>query len=141
VTPTPICDLLDSVIGVESHATRPSGRAGGEWDQWRALPRRHRRVLIGAGFATPHGMAPDVLADFIIARRCDGAEHYDEALAWFYRTALAAVRERRAAANRDRHERVAKQHGQPTYYAHRTEYVRQLGHASLWHYRKAKEWT
>lgn len=135
-TATPVHDLLVAVVGAETHATRPGPHAGGEWDDWRALNVRQRRRLIGAGWARPGGLRPDVLADLIAARHST-----PDPLGWFYRTALEATVERRSAANRDRHASLARRTGYRTYYDRRDALAKAQGHASLWHYRKEKGWS
>lgn len=139
MTPTPITDALTLVVGGDTHCSSPGERPGGEWDPWFALSRRNRRRLTGAGWATAGGLQPDQLAHVIDAYR--SFETQDEALTWFYRTALASINERRYAANVDRHLRVARAGGDATYYDRRDRLAREGGHGSLWRYRKAKGWT
>jgi hypothetical protein len=91
--------------------------------------------LIGAGFVRRNAMWPDDLADLIERNHpnLDGPP-----LEWFYRTTLQVLRERRHARNRDRHLRVAKQSGHPTYYQRRAALAVEAGFVSFWHYRKIK---
>lgn len=81
-------------------------------------------------------MVPDVLADFIDAR----LHTDDNPLDWYYRTALAAIEEVRAARNRDRHLQLAKRYELPSYYQYRTIIVQEAGYKSLWHYRQEQGW-
>ena len=135
MSPTPIGDHFDHVVAGEAHRSSPGRYPGGEWDAWFALPRRKRRILIGAGFARRHGMWPDDLADLIERRH----PNLDEPpLEWFYRTTFQVLRERRAARNRDRHQRVASQSGHVSYYRRRAALAVEAGYPSFWQYRKAK---
>jgi hypothetical protein len=77
-------DELDRVTGGNPVQYRPKPtevRPGGEWDYLRALPKRTRRRLIGAGYLSPRGERPDVVAGWIIDR-VPGIETTDEAIAW-----------------------------------------------------------
>lgn len=134
-SPTPIGDHFDLVVRGEAHRSSPGGHAGGEWDAWFAMPTRKRRMLIGARFARRNGMWPDELADMIERNHPNLA---GEPLEWFYRTAFEVLRERRSAHNRDRHLRVARQSGHPTYYRRRCALAVAAGFVSFWQYRKAK---
>lgn len=142
MTPTPIGDLFDLVVQGEAHASSPGRHPGGEWDPWFALPRRTRRILIGARMARSGALMPDQLADLIVRRHpCLDEPPLD----WYFRTALAAIQERRYASNRDRHQRLAwggsfTPGAFRTYYRYRDARVREMGFCSLWHYRKAKGW-
>jgi len=85
---------------------------------------------------------PDQLADLIVRRHPCLTE---PPLDWYFRTALATIRERRPVSNRDRHQRLAIGASTPTrpfknYYRYRDARVREMGFCSLWHYRKAKGW-
>lgn len=141
-SPTPIGDHFDHVVRGEAHRSSPGRyrhrrgrRRGGEWDPWFELAPRKRRVLIGARFARAGGMWPDDLADMIERNHpnLDG-----DPLEWFYRTAFQVLDERRRAHNYDRHRRVARQSGHPTYYQRRAELAREAGYISFWHYRSVK---
>lgn len=141
-SPTPIGDHFDHVVRGEAQRSSPGNpkhrrhrHRGGEWDAWFALPRRKRRILIGARFARRNAMWPDELADMIERNHpnLDGPP-----LDWFYRTAFEVLRERRAARNRDRHLRVARQSGHSTYYRRRAALAVEAGYPSFWQYRKAK---
>jgi hypothetical protein len=140
-SPTPIGDHFDRIVRGEAHRSSPGRRPspgrhrGGEWDGWFALPRRKRRILIGAQFARRNAMWPDDLADMIERNHpnLDG-----DPLEWFYRTTFQVLRERRAARNRDRHLRVARQSGHATYYQRRAALAAEAGYPSFWHYRKSK---
>lgn len=86
-----------------------------------------------------YGEQPDVFADLL--RRYAGSQVEPDPIDWFLRTATRAVREAQAAANLDRHRRVARSTGHKTYYAHRDAWCRLHGYPSLWAYRKAMGWT
>lgn len=132
---TPIGDHYELVVRGEAHRSKPGPRRGGEWDPWFALPRRQRRILIGARFARPDAMWPDDLADLIVRNH----PNLDtEPLDWYYRTSLQVLRERRAARNRDRHLRVATESGHATYYRRRAALATAAGYPTFWQYRKTK---
>lgn len=135
MTPTPIGDHFDLVVRGEAHRSSPGRHPGGEWDAWFALPRRQRRVLIGAGFARRNAMWPDDLADMIQRNHPNLG---GPPLEWFYRSAFDVLRERRHARNRDRHLRLAKRSGHRTYYERRAALAVEAGFVSFWHYRKTK---
>lgn len=140
MTSTIHLDELDRVLMGTTVKSTPSGPAGGEWDYLLALPRRTRRRLIGAGYLTTYGEQPDVAAELIIAHVA-GVENIDDAMAWYVRTALRALAERRRLAHHRRHQRHAALNGRRSYYEHRTALAVAAGHRSLWHYRKSKGWT
>lgn len=133
-------DELDRVMGGDAIASRPAARAGGEWDALRALPKRTRRVLIGAGYLRPHGLQPDVAADLIQAA-VPGVGSVDEAIGWYVRTCIAAIAESRTAAGRRRRAQLARRSGHATYYAYRNEWARSRGHRSVWHMRRDRGWA
>lgn len=137
-TETPIGDELERVCEGEIHRTSPPRRAGGEWDPWKALPRRTKLRLIGAGYARRGGLEPDVLADVIVRNKPDVA---DDPLGWYYRTALAALRERRSASRKDRRNRLARAAGCRTEYAYRTLQAQAAGFETFWQYRLARKWA
>lgn len=135
---TPRADHLDAVVGGNRHATSPARpKPGGEWDAWYALPRKSRHRLIGSRFCAAGGLQPDVLALLIEA---ETGQDWRHCLAWFYREALASIREERASRDRRSHDQLARRHQFPTYYLYRTHLVRQLGYPSLYAYRKAMGW-
>lgn len=136
---TPITDLFDLVVCGEAHASSPRQRPGGEWDPWYGLPARTRRRLIGAGFARPGAMEPDVLADMIRDRH-PGLNGQDP-LDWYFRTALLVLDERRKVARHRRTHALIRRSGHASYYAHRTSYCASQGYESVWHYRRAKGWA
>jgi hypothetical protein len=123
---TPIGDLLYVLGEVMPTWNRHRGhvgmdgrrKPGGEWDYIRSMPLRTRRRLTSAGYMAKHAMGPDEFADLI--RGCvpgmsdlsDGECH-----AWYVRTALLALTERRRAEHHDRHLAFARSLGYPTYYA------------------------
>jgi hypothetical protein len=84
-------------------------------------------------------MAPDQLAHIIDQHK--SFPGYGEALEWFYRTALASIREQQYARNVDRHRRVARQSGHPSYYARRVALAQAQECPSLWAYRKHRGWA
>lgn len=145
-TPTPMLDELERLTDGEPLATwnrhrgpvRMDGRRapGGEWDEIRAWPLRVRRQLTSAGFMSKHGVSPDEMCDIMARHGC----HVDQLTTW-YQAARGALRERQRAANRDRHESLARANGHATYYEHRSQWCRDQGYASLWAYRVAKGWA
>jgi hypothetical protein len=128
---------LDRVLGGSSLLHPAHGDPGGEWDALRALDRSTLRRLTGARLLTPHGLRPDVAAD-IIARNVARIEDVDDAMAWFVRTALDAITERRRAAHHRRHALLARRHGYRTYHQYRTFQSVLRGHDSLWYERCAR---
>lgn len=143
---TPHADELERVMMGESVRAprREYGtRAEGEWDYLCSLPRRTVRRLIGSGAFTRGGMAPDEAADWIRDRVPALGESADtcDCMAWYVRTALAAIGERRREAHRRRHEKYARSLGHPTYYAYRRQIALEHGHGSVWHMRKDRGWT
>lgn len=112
----------------------------GEWDWLRALPRRTRRRLAGAGYLTATGERPDVLADMICAN-VPGVSTSCDAMAWYVATALRAIIEGRRESHRHRHARFARSKGHATYYAYRRAVALEHGHGSVWHMRKDRGWT
>ena len=112
---------LDLVCNGNRLASMPRG-AGGEWDALRDLGRRERRRLIGHGFLSAKGLAPDVLAEYLgswFGRDFTA----DEAVEFYLDNARRAVAERR----RTRHSRI---------YERRNTRAQRAGYRSLWHYRR-----
>lgn len=133
---TPFGDRFELVLQAEAHRSAPGRHPGGEWDAWFALPRRTRRVLIGARFARRGGLEPDVLADLIVRNHPNlGGEL---PLEWFYRSCLEVLAERRRARHRDRHLRVAVESGHGSYYERRCALAVAAGFPSFWAYRRGK---
>ena len=133
-------DELERVVGAEGLASSPGRHAGGEWDYILSLPRCTRRRLVGAGYMRRTGMSPDEL-EALIVPRVSGVETTDEAMAWYVRTCLVAIGERRTLARRRRHHRLARRNGFSTYFEYREFLAAREGHASHWHERKHKGWT
>lgn len=143
---TPLCDELDRLTGGERLATWNRHRGhlgmdgkrhpGGEWDDIRALPLRVRRSLTSAGFMSLHGMQPDDFADMLVRNGIQG-----DPIPTFIALARKALRERRWAAGVDRRNRLARRVGAGSYYEYRTRWVQAHGYASVWHYRKERQWT
>lgn len=112
---------LDHVCNGNRLVSSPRG-SGGEYDALRDLSTRERRRLIGHGFLSPRGLAPDVLAQYLSSyfgrdfSSCEAVEFYLD-------NARRAVRERRSTY----HARV---------YARRNERARRAGFRSLWQYRR-----
>lgn len=93
---------------------------GGEWDMIRSWPKKHRRILTGAGLlGQRYGDPPDVVA--LQIRYTHGLGSYDdcEILDMWRKEALRLIRERRRDQHHWRHHRVARRHGFPTYHAYR----------------------
>jgi len=130
---------FEDITGGLRLKSRPRGHRGGEFDALEAINPRTRRRLAGAGYTTPHGEPPDVLAE-VIGAALGRDMSTDDAVAWYVRQAVHVLTVRRIHAHRIRHQRVARRHGRPTYYAHRDACARAAGHRSLYHYRLAKGW-
>jgi hypothetical protein len=131
---------LDRVMAGDTIATWNRHRQpGGEWDAIRALPIRTRRRLTAAGMMRRDGLMPDVAAERII-REVPGVGDLDAALAWWARTALAAIGERRRVIDADARHRYARRNGHGTHYALRSAQARAAGHRSVWAMRQARGW-
>lgn len=88
---------VDDVCRGNVLGSRPGPRAGGEWDEVRAISRSVRRRLIGAGLMSPRGMAPDQLAEVVGAWY--GRDFTsDEVVTWYVWHALQTIEHRRTAA-------------------------------------------
>lgn len=86
---------LDRVVGATVMAWPRRAASGGEADTLRALPRRVRRKLTGAGYLSgPRGEPADVVADLIIDR-VPGVETTCAAVEWYIAMSLAAHAEQR----------------------------------------------
>ncbi len=136
---TPIGDEFERITEGEIARSSPGRRPGGEWDPWFALAPKTRRRLIGAGFAGLVALEPDVLAD-IIERNHPGLDG-EEPMAWYYRTALKVMVERRTASKLHRRNRLTRTAGYKTEYEHRTRQARAAGYDTFWQYRQARQWS
>jgi hypothetical protein len=137
-TPTPIGDRLKALV--PDRLATFHGQRGGEWDTLRSTSLRVRRRLTSAGFMAFDGVEPDFFTDLL--RMYVGTDEIEpDPIAWFIREAGRAITERQYAANRDRHRRLARRAGKPSYAAYRDAWCVEQGHASLWAYRKAKGWA
>jgi hypothetical protein len=124
-------DEFDRVMGGEAVRHPVHGGRGGEWDTLRRLPRRSLRILTGARLLTPDGLFPDEAATHVIGPKL-GLYDTCEAMDWFARTGLAMIAERRQRRNVERHLRVAKRAGFPTYYDYRNARSIEKGYRSLY---------
>ena len=131
---------LERVMNGNAVASRPGRRPGGEWDALRALSRRTRRRLIGAGHLRPSGLEPDVAAE-LIRSQVAGVASVDDAIDWYVSTCLAAIAEARTEAGRRRRRRLAQRSNHPTYYAYRTAWALARGYPSVWAMRRARGWS
>lgn len=141
-TPTPIWDRLMSITGGNALATY-HGQKGAEWDVLRDVPLRTRRRLTSAGLMARDGEKPDVFCDLLVTYGGGEAERFDgyNPLAWWLREAVRALDERQSAVRKDRRRRLARRHGDRSYYAYRVAWCRERGYPSLWSYRQAMRWT
>jgi len=88
---------IDAVCGSNVLGSRPGRHAGGEWDEVRAISRKVRRRLIGAGLMHPRGMAPDQLAE-VVGDWFGRDFTADELVAWYVWHGLQTIEQRRTAA-------------------------------------------
>lgn len=132
-------DELERVLGRVRIRHPAHGSDGGEWDYLRALPDGTKRTLKQAGYLTPHGMLPDVAADLICA--VTRAEDTCEAMEWYVKTALGAIKESRRLAYERRTTRLAQRHGYKTYHQLRTFQAILEGYQTYRHKRREKGWT
>lgn len=136
---TPIADALETIIGADTLATwNPTRGTGGEWDTLRAVPLRTRQRLTSAGYLSRHGMAPDVFSDLLT--QYGGAQVGSDPIAWYVRTALQAMAERRAARRRARETALARSTGHSTLFYHRDKLAQQAGYRSYYDYRMRAGW-
>lgn len=132
-------DWFDETCGHYRLRCAPKGYQHGEYDELRSFHARDLRRLRGAGFLTPHGVAPDVLAAEVAARWRELGT--DELVRWYVRTALVLLDARQARANREWHQRLARSLGFGSYYAKRAADAAAQGHPSFWALRKARGWA
>lgn len=123
--------LGDGVVTIR-HPSRRS--RGGEWDALAALPARTIRRLTGAGVLTPHGLPPDVAAEWVGARL--GRDMTPDELAdWLHRVVSPAIHERRTERVRLRRHRYAREQGAVTYFDLRDTRAVLAGFPSFWYQR------
>lgn len=131
-------DWFDETCGHYRLRCAPKGYRHGEYDELRGFSTRELRRLRGAGFLTPSGVAPDVLAHEVAARYREMGT--DACVRWYVRTALVLLDARQTRANYDRHARVAKAGGHATYFARRNALAVAEGYRSFWERRVALGW-
>lgn len=98
---------VDAICNGERLASSARG-PGGEWDAVRAISRRTRRRLIGAGWLRARGLAPDQMAEVLGAHF--GRDFTScEAVEWYVRHSLLQLQaERRARWARQYQARNAR---------------------------------
>lgn len=132
-------DEIERVMGPDRVRHPIHGSDGGEWDTLRALPRYEKRVLTGAGYLTVSGLFPDVAAEIICSQT--RADDTCEAMEWYIRTALEAIKEARRLAYDRRTTALARRHGYGTYHQLRTFQAVQEGFDTYRHKRRERGWT
>jgi len=132
-------DWFDETCGHYRLRCAPKGYAHGEYDELRGFSATELRRLRGAGFLSPEGRPPDVLAGEVAARYREMTT--DELVRWYVRTALVLLDARQAKANYDRHTKLAVSKGFRTYYGWRAQMAHEEGYPSFWALRQARGWA
>lgn len=131
---------LDRVLGGEALASSPTRHTMPEWESYLLnLPKRTLRRLRGARYMRRGAMQPDELADLICAR-VPGIDNDSDAMAWYVKTCLVAIDERRTIARRRRHGKLARRNGYRNYYEYREAKAKERGYASVYAERMARGW-